>query len=178
MGVFIALLRGINVAGQKKVPMLELKTLFHEAGFTNVVTYIQSGNVVFSTSIEDENKIAFIIEQKIKSYFGFDVPVMVYEHEYFKMVISENPFKNINLERLYVVFLEKTPEKSLLYNILIPNHLPDEFIIFGNTVYLHVPIAYGNSKLSNNFFESKLKVKATTRNWRSVNELYKIALSI
>jgi uncharacterized protein (DUF1697 family) len=176
MAVLLAMLRGVNVGG-KKVPMAELRDLYSEMKFRKVRTYIQSGNVIFESKENDISKLAAQQEKKIKSKFGFDVPVMIRDEKELAMVIKRNPFlkeKNIAEERLYVTFLKEIPKKELSEIISVPAGTSDRFQIVGKEVYLYCPGGYGETKLNNNFFEKKLKVEATTRNWRSTNELLKM----
>lgn len=177
MSILLAMLRGINVSGQKKVPMAELKQLFEDMKFKNTRTYIQSGNVVFESKETDEAVLSKKIGKKILEKFGFEVPVVIRTAEEIATVLKKNPFlkeKGVAEDRLYVSFLAEIPAKELLEKIKVPDGTSDRFIISGKEVYLYCPGGYGETKLSNNFFESKLKVKATTRNWRTTNELIKL----
>ena len=93
-------------------------------------------------------------------------------------IISQNPFtkeKNIDLKKLHVTFLSETPDKEKIEQIKEADFLPDRFAIKGKEIYLHIPVSYGETKLSNKFFENKLKVSATTRNWNTVNKLFEMA---
>jgi len=175
------MLRGINVSGQKKVPMADLKKLFESLGFINVTTYIQSGNVVFTAGISNLNTIADQIGKGIREHFGFEVPVILRTPEELQKSAGNNPFlkeKGINRERLYITFLEKEPAMDRLDKMKDVHFESERFVILDREVYLYCPDGYGNAKLSNKFFESKLKVSATTRNLRTVDELLRIALGI
>ncbi|MDQ3047439.1 MAG: DUF1697 domain-containing protein [Bacteroidota bacterium] len=177
MPVYLAMLRGINVSGQKKIPMAELRTLVEDLKFKNVRTYIQSGNVVFETGATAHEKLALQLEKKISSHFKFDVPVIIRTPEEIAKILKKNPFlkeKEIDTSRLYVTFLKDSPSKELSSKLSAVSFDPDQFIITETEVFLHCPVSYGNSKLNNNFLENKLKVGATTRNWKSVNELHKM----
>jgi uncharacterized protein (DUF1697 family) len=174
----ICMLRGINVSGQKKVPMTELKKLFESLGFKNVTTYIQSGNVIFTSKMPDHKMISGTIEKKIREQFGFDVPVIVRSQPEMQIAVDNNPLikeKDIDSEKLHITFLESSPDKDKLDKIHTFHFEPDRFIIAGRNVYLYCPDGYGRTKLNNTFFENKLKVRATTRNWRTVKELLRIA---
>jgi uncharacterized protein (DUF1697 family) len=178
MQTYIAILRGINVSGQKRMLMADLKALFEALKFTGVQTYIQSGNVIFKTKEEDDTLLAAKIEKAIAKKYGFEVPVIIRTTAELASVISRNPLlknKKVNMERVYVTFLAGVPEKAKAAEIEKLSFAPDEFIIDGKEVFLHIPVAYGETKLSNNFFEKKLKVTATTRNWATVNKLYELA---
>jgi uncharacterized protein (DUF1697 family) len=92
--------------------------------------------------------------------------------------ISVNPFlkqSKIDIEKLHITFLAEIPEQENVESIRNINYSPDKFIIIDKEVYLYCPNGYGITKLSNNFFEQKLKIKATTRNWRTVNKLFEMA---
>jgi uncharacterized protein (DUF1697 family) len=181
MSTVISILRGINVGGKNKIPMVELKAVYEGLKFKNVTTYIQSGNVIFSASESDSKTLSKKIEQGILKKFGFNVPVIARTIEEMQSAIKKNPFlkeKGIELEKLHVTFLEDSPAADNLKKAMEYKYEPDKFIIVNKEVYLHCPNGYGNTKLTNTFFENKLKVRATTRNWRTTNELLKIALNI
>ena len=182
MQTYISILRGINVGGSKPLKMIDLKAMLEKLGFEDVVTYIQSGNVVFKTPTnEPAEKISETIEKAIQKKFGFDVPVITTSADELKKVIHNNPFikrKGIQLDKLHVTFLGTLPESSFVTVVAKLDFSPDEFVIRGREIYLHCPDGYGNTRLSNNFFENKLFVKATTRNWNTVNKLWEMAKEI
>jgi uncharacterized protein (DUF1697 family) len=181
VNTIISILRGINVSGKNKIPMVELKAMYEGLKFKNVITYIQSGNVIFSASESDSKTLSKKIEQGILKKFGFNVPVITRSIDEIQAAIKKNPFlkeKGIELEKLHVTFLEDSPAADTLKKVLEYNYEPDTFTIVGKEVYLHCPNGYGNTKLTNTFFENKLKVRATTRNWRTTNELLRIASEI
>ncbi len=178
MQTFISMLRGINVSGQRAIRMPDLKTLYEALGFVQVATYVQSGNVVFRADNRDETQITRLIEAEIERVFGFKVPVLVRGKEEWQRVIAENPFleqRNEDPEKLYVTFLSAVPPASILENLTPPVGIRDEFAVIGREIYLFCPAGYGKTKLSNTFFENKLKTTATTRNWRTVTALLEIA---
>ena len=181
MATYISILRGINVSGQKKILMPELKLLYEGLKFSGVITYIQSGNVIFST---DQNapalEVSSMIERAILEKFGFSVPVMIRTIVEMQSVINANPFikdPGQTIEKLYVTFLDKAPAQSALEKINPYDFLPDKFILHHREIFLVCASGYGTTKLSNTFFEDKLKVKATTRNWNTVNKLLEMAKS-
>lgn len=179
MQTFISILRGINVSGQKKILMADLKTLYEKMKFKDVNTYIQSGNVSFKTNEKfSDTQLAEKIERAIYKKYNFQVPVVIRNGGELKKLISSNPFlkeKNIDAKKLHVTFLSNTPVKTNVESIEDVDFSPDKFIIKEKEIYLHIPESYGETKLSNNFFEKKLKVTATTRNWNTVNKLYEMA---
>ena len=181
MKTYISILRGINVSGQKMIKMDELRALFESLHFENVTTYIQSGNVVFEEKATDRNELAKHIEKKILQKFGFAVSVLVIEKNELQNVLKKNPFVNTRKEEsatLHVTFLSEEPDPARIDSIKKIQSAPDEYIFSGNVVYVFCPNGYGRTKLTNNFFENKLKIVATTRNWKTVNELMNIAENI
>jgi len=175
MNTFISLLRGINVSGQKRLLMPDLKALFESLGFQQVITYVQSGNVIFDSPDAGRAEISARIENGILQSFGYRVPVLIRAGNDFQRIIQENPFihrQGVDLERLYVTFLAAPPAEKSLAIIDIPAGFSDEFVSSGAEIYLHVPGGYGRTILSNNFFEKKLDRVATTRNWKTVNALF------
>jgi len=178
MEKYISILRGINVSGQKKIKMEDLMLLYEALNFTNIKTYIQSGNIVFCSSSKNQKEIGQKIEEKIFKEYNFYVPVIVLLQDKLKEIISNNPFINnneVDISKLYITILKSLPGKSWVIKLLDFECGDDQFIIEGNTVYLFCPNGYGRTKLTNNFFENKLKVTATTRNWKTINKLFKIA---
>jgi uncharacterized protein (DUF1697 family) len=179
METCISILRGINVSGQKKILMADLKEIYTKLGFKDPKTYIQSGNIVFKSDKKlSETEVAQKIEKAIEEKYNFHVPVIIRTLPEIKKIIAANPFlqeKDIDLKKLHVTFLSEIPTKENLRNVENIAFPPDEFIIQGKEIYLHIPESYGETKLSNSYFEKKLKVTATTRNWNTVNTLMKIA---
>lgn len=175
MAIFLSILRGINVSGQKQIKMADLKNLYEELGLKNVKTYIQSGNVVFES--KTAAKLSQKIEQKIKDHYSFDVPVIIRTKEELQKAIEHNPFlkqKNIEVDKLHITFLSEQPSKENIKATEAFDYSPDQFHISEKEVYIHCPNGYGNTKINNTFFEKKLKVGATTRNWKTSNELLKM----
>jgi uncharacterized protein (DUF1697 family) len=180
MNTFVAMLRGINVSGQKMIKMEALRVMCGALKFQNTQTYIQSGNIIFQSKESDTIKLEKKISKEIKEEFGFDVPVLVKEISELKKVLKNNPFvykRNEDITKLHVTFLETVPDKKLFAKIEEMD-FSDEYVLSGKNIYLFCPNGYGNTKLNNNFFENKLKTKATSRNWKTVNELVRIGESI
>ena len=175
MTTYISILRGINVGGQKKIRMEDLKTLYEGLRFSEVTTYIQSGNVIFRTNLNlPISGLSEIIEKAIEGRYHFLVPVIIRTSDEMRQVLSSNPFvkeKGIDMEKLHVTFLQEEPDPVDVDKTQEINFPIDRFRILGKDVYLYCPGGYGNTKLSNAFFENKLKVKATTRNWKTVGKL-------
>ncbi len=180
MKTYIALLRGINVGGQKKIKMADLKLLFNELKFENTITYIQSGNVVFNSHISSTQKISEIISDKIKDTYKFEVETLVKTPSELKYIIENNPYikQNKDPKRNYITFLYSQPSKENINKLLKIEYPPEEFKIDNDIIFFFSPQGYGTAKMNNNFFEKKLNVSATTRNWQTVNKLFEISESI
>jgi len=172
------MLRGINVSGQKKIRMADLKSLYETLGLNNVQTYLQSGNVIFDSEELDTQILRDSIEEQIENSFGFSVPVLIHNGDYFQRLIGSKHFmkeRSENPSRVMVTFLFTSPEQSKLMELDVPENDTCEFVIADQEIFLSCPDGYGRSKLSNNFFEKKLGVVATSRNWKSVLALYEMA---
>lgn len=177
---YIAILRGINVGGNRKILMKDLKVLFEKLDFSKVETYIQSGNVVFESDQKLSNAdLEQNIQQAIIETFGFEVPVIVRTDEEWAKSIVNNPFwkeEDADIDRLHLTFLKEVPSQELLEKIKLFQFLPDRYEIIGKDVFIFCAAGYGTSKLTNPFFESKLKVPATTRNWKTVMKLHEMVV--
>jgi uncharacterized protein (DUF1697 family) len=181
MTTYIAILRGINVSGHKMIKMDALRELCTTLQFKNTQTYIQSGNIVFQYQKVKEQKLTETIKAAILKQFGFEVPVIVIEYDEWKKVIKDNPFtkdKAKDPAYLHVTFLADIPDAEKAAKLTGEKYPGEEIRIIGKAVYLYCPNGYGNAKLTNSFLESKLKVMATTRNWKTTNELARIAEEI
>lgn len=172
---YIALLRGINVGGQKKIKMVELRAMCEKMGFGLVKTYIQSGNIIFESSEKNTAQIENQLCEHIQITFGFDVPVMVMKQTYVEEVLNNNPYLNkdpeLDQKLLHVTFLATIPSEDLVNTMKEKDYGTDAFEVIGKRIYLYFPNGYGRTKLTNNLFEKKLKVAATTRNWRTLGKL-------
>lgn len=168
MLTYIAILRGINVGGKNRLSMSELKSVLERAGFEEIQTYIQSGNIVFKTEETSLLKLAERISTIIKNNWGYQVPVIVLTAQQFSDVLSDNPFiSDREAAFQYITFLDKEPEIKLIENMSGTKDVPNEYQVSTKAVYLYCPRGYSKTKLTNNFIENKLKVTATTRNLKT-----------
>lgn len=177
MTTYIAMLRGINVSGQNKIKMDDLRTLMAGLGHTNINTYIQSGNVIFASPNDECSDLASEIERCIAADFGLTVTVLLRTQDELAGIIENNPFPRLDMDpaHLHVTFLADVPDQALLDHINVPSASPDEYRIQGREVYLYCPHGYGRTKLTNAFWERRLRVAATTRNWNTVTKLLALA---
>lgn len=179
MSTFISMLRAINVGGQKMMRMEALQEIYAELGFNNVRTYVQSGNVIFECAEQDLLELNKRIEAQIEKACEYSVHVFIREPNDLRHVLTGNPFLNGRHEdpsKLHVTFLYQTPSEIALSKLLSPSETNDEFKLGEQAIYLFCPNGYGKTKLSNSFFERKLGIPVTTRNWNTVNALYKMAI--
>lgn len=160
------------------IKMDALKKMCTNLKFENVRTYIQSGNIIFQSKMTSTEIISETIKTNIDKQFGFDVPVLTLTQEELETVINLNPFsddKSKDPAFFYITFLSAKPTDQnieLLKQIALKN---DNYEVVEKAIYLYCPDSYSNSKLTNSLLENKLKVTATTRNWKTTNELLKIA---
>lgn len=181
MTTYISILRGINVSGQKLIKMDALRKSYTSLGFGNVTTYLQSGNIIFTVNDTEADKLAQTISGQIERDFGFDVPVIVLSIDKLQQIIDRNPFakeSDKDTTFLHVTFLSSIPDKYDLNAMEAKKQNGEEISITANAVYLYCPNGYGRTKLNNNLLEAKLKVTATTRNWKTTCELLNIAQQI
>ncbi len=179
MKSYIAFLRGINVSGQKKIKMADLRETLEENGFSEVQTYIQSGNIVFKSDESNCGILEDAIGKTILSKFGYDVPVLVLTSEVLSKILKENPYANEPEKKgLYYVLLKTKPDPDLVAEFSKVEFENEDFSITDACVYLHCKTGYGKAKLSNNLIERKLKVQATARNLRTMEKMTELAKSI
>jgi len=178
MTTYISILRGINVGGHNQVKMDALRQLYAELGYSSIQSYIQSGNVIFASGLSDINYLEKNIREKIFETFGLKVSVLVMTIVELKTVLENNPYIKDTMKNpafIHLTFLSGIPDKELVEKIPTGYYLPDEFYISGKTIYLYCPAGYGNTKLSNNFFENKFRLTATTRNLKTSSVLLSMA---
>lgn len=177
MPTYLALLRGVNVSGQKKLPMARLRGMLAALGFSDVTTYIQSGNVVFGSETVATGDLRRSIETAISGEFGLEVPVVIRASSELAAAIAANPYIAADADpaRLAIAFLAEPPTPERAVGLDASAHLPDECTLVGEEVHLHCPSGFGRTRLTNAFVERQLGVTATTRNWRTVNRLLELA---
>ena len=178
MTTYISILRGINVIGKKLIRMSDLKKSFEKLNFSDVVTYIQSGNVLFQYKTEKTEVLENLIYNRIKTDFNMEVSVIVLTTEKLNKIIKSNPFKDDpskDKSFLHVTFLKAAPENFNRQSITEKITGDEEIDFTSAAVYLYCPHGYGKSKLNTNFLENKLKITATTRNWKTTIKLQELA---
>ena len=176
MHTYVSLLRGINVSGKHRLPMITLQNIYQALGGRQVITYIQSGNVVFQ-SARDTTDLAEEISAAIQKEFGYTIPVYIQELNFFKKIVTKNPFHNQDPSTLYVTILGNKTYHIQLTQLASKTWRKDRFHIEENVVYVHCPDGYGKTAFHNKFFERKGKIWATTRNWKTICKLVELATS-
>lgn len=169
--MYIIILRGINVSGKNKLPMQDLRDLLNDLGFENIQTYIQSGNVVLKSE-KIKEVVSSIISEGIQNTFGYEVPVLVKTVVEWEKAIANNPYKEVAPKQQYFTFLSAIPKEK---TIEITNIKEDAYTIIEDVIYVNAVGGYGRTKLTNNLFEKKFKITATTRNLKTTMKLLELA---
>lgn len=172
----VVLLRGINVSGHNKLPMADLREIAISLGFIEPETYVQSGNMVVETDL-DESEAAKRLRTAIADGFEFDVPVISRSADEFAEIASSHPFESLGLDDRYlqVAFLDRQPDNDVDALIDAAECEPDRYEADGREIYLAYPNGSGRSKLNHSLLERRLGVTVTARNWRTVGKLAEMA---
>lgn len=169
---YVALLRGINVGGHRKISMDSLRALFAALGHDAVSTYIQSGNVVFDSTSADEAVLVAEIEARIAADLRLDVAVVLRTAEELAAVVERNPLlaRGCEPKSLHVTFLAAAPAPAHAQALQADaaRCAPDELVVAGREIYLHCPAGLGRTKLTALLGERRLGTTATTRNWNTI----------
>ena len=171
MTTHLALLRGINVSGHNMIKMDALKTVLENAGFQNVQTYIQSGNVFVDSEEEYGASVGFKIKQEIFKELGLEVPVVVITKEDLEACFKNNSYlkeKECDTKKLYVAFLSKELQGSAINDLKISQFKPDEAAIDKSRIYIKYAVGAGKTRLDQKYIEKKLNLVATTFNFFSI----------
>jgi uncharacterized protein (DUF1697 family) len=177
MTAIVSLFRGINVGGHHKIRMDELKGVHEALGFKDVISYIQSGNVVFTSDDADVARLWRQIEDGFEKTFGFHVEVIVRTSAELREIIEKNPFQSqsdIESKRVVVLFLAARPDVTAQEDLFKAYAGPEELFITGKEMYIYYPDGIGRSKLSLSLIEKKLKTVGTARNWNTILQLQKL----
>ena len=167
-------MRGINVSGHNMIKMDVLKSLLENAGFQNVRTYIQSGNVFVDSEEEHSASVGFKIKQEIFKELGLEVPVVVITKEDLQACFKNNSYlkeKECDTKKLYVAFISKELSSGALNDLKISQFKPDEAAIDQSRIYIKYAVGAGKTRLDQKYIEKKLNVVATIRNWNTVTTL-------
>jgi len=174
--VFVALFSGINVGGNRIVKMVELKSFFESLGFSDVATYVQSGNVVFRAKKGDAGTLTKELEAAFEKKWGFYSRIMVRDLSWFERLVNENPYPEAAADhtKLHAYALEREPTADEVARLAEKCTGPERFQVKGDVLYLSAPDGLGKSVFAN-LLPRTLKVPGTARNWRSVLALLEMA---
>lgn len=166
---FVALFSGINVGGNRIVKMAELRAFFEELGFTDVASYVQSGNVAFRSAQTDIAALTQTLEEAFEKRWGFHSRIMVRDAAWFARLVADNPYPEIAEAptKLHAMTLEREPTSDEIGRLAEKCTGPERFEVKGDILYLHAPDGLGKSKFAE-ILPRTLKVPGTMRNWRSV----------
>jgi uncharacterized protein (DUF1697 family) len=174
MPIYVAMLRGINVGGHKKIKMEQLRASLEAMGLQQVKTYIQSGNVVFTTKVGSSANLSKKIAERILADFGHSVSVILRTAEEVNQAIAANPLlkeNGIDTEKLHVVFLSEAPAVAAVKKLEEFVKEPELIQCVGKELYFFLPNGVADSVLMKKPIDRLLGVTTTARNWKTVNTL-------
>ena len=181
MQTLISFLRGVNITGHNSIKMRDLSALYNDLGYNGAETYIQSGNVIFTENdVEPVSDISLKIEKAIFQRFGFVVPVMIRTLQDMQKLVSVNPFLNENNfdpAKMAVLFLHEECKISQIEKVADISYPPDKFVIKEREIFIYCPNGFGRTKLYTTFFEQKMGVTGTARNWKTISTIIENALN-
>jgi uncharacterized protein (DUF1697 family) len=166
-------LRGVTPTGRNRVPMADLRTALGNTGLQDVQTYIQSGNVIAKSCL-DQSSIQSLVHEVIAHEIGADITVIARTHDQLKRAMEGNPFPLSAASRAYFSFIAEQPASHVIEELCQLDFSTDSVKIIGRTIYTLYATKYSDSKFNNNFFERKLKVAATTRNFNTMSRLVEL----
>ncbi|MEO8265183.1 MAG: DUF1697 domain-containing protein [Ilumatobacteraceae bacterium] len=175
MATWIVLLRGVNVGGANRLGMAELRTAMTELGHTGVSTYIQSGNIVLTSSAADRAELATEICTVVRSRFGLSISAVLRTHDELRAALAANPFEGEEGTRMLIMFLSDVPAPDDVVLLEPDRFLPDRFALIGSELYGLYPNGAGRSKMTLDYFEKRLHVRGTGRNLNTVAKLIELS---
>lgn len=168
------MLRAVNVGGRNRLPMRQLAELAADLGHSEVVTHLQSGNLVFVPASPHPEEVAGGLALRLAQLGLEEVDVLVRSADQMAAVARTNPLGG-DPWGWHVTFLAARPDAARLAALDSNSGQPDRFLVAGREVYLRCAGRYSDSQLTNSFFERRLRVWATTRNWATVTRLAELA---
>jgi uncharacterized protein (DUF1697 family) len=163
------------MTGHNSLKMKDLAGLYNDIGFSEIETYIQSGNVIFSSSEKMSiDNISAKIKNSIRERFGYNIAVVIRTVPELRLIVNSSPFTNevsFDPTKAAVIFLSDTPSVTGIAKLKGIETGPDRYWISGKEIYIYCPDGFGKTKLYANFFDKKLNVEGTTRNWKTINTI-------
>lgn len=180
MGVFICMLRGVNVGGRNRIKMDRLRALCESLKLRDACTHLQSGNVIFKAPDREPSAMARRLETAIERDLGFHSDVILRTPSEMKDAISRNPFANRSLDasRILVYFLASEPSAEARAKAAQIKSGPEELHIHARELFVYFPNGMARPKLSMAAVDRALKTPGTGRNWNTVTRLLEIAESL
>ncbi len=174
METYVILLRGVMPTGKNKVLMTPLRAALGATGLEDVRTYIQSGNVVATSSLE-QSQLEKLVHDVIQEQFGGNIAVLARTASGFRNILVHRPFENVDTTKLYFTLLASEPEARLVAEFLAPGYSPDQVTVVDDVVYVLCATRYSDLKANNNYIERKLQVSGTTRNFNTMSRLVELS---
>lgn len=168
---YAALLRGINVGGNKKVPMADLRAMTAKLGFDDPKTLLQSGNLVFSAKSQPMSKLEELLEVATKKHIGVECSYLLRSADEWQKIVAANPFKaeaKADPAHLGVTFCREAPGPSALEALRAEVRGKEDFKAVGKELFVWYPDGMGTSKLALALSKNRLGTICTTRNWNTV----------
>ncbi|MCF3103652.1 DUF1697 domain-containing protein [Streptomyces roseoverticillatus] len=177
MTTYVALLRGINVGGKKRVPMQTLRELLSGMGCGSVRTHLNSGNAVFTHPGADPDELARELERAIERELGFAVTCMVRDAGDIRRVVDADPFsgREVDPSRYVVTFLAGPAGPATVADVDPAAYAPEEFVLAGRELYVYYAEGIRDAKLAKVLTERRLGTAGTGRNWNTVTKLAAMA---
>lgn len=177
METYVILLRGVMPTGKNKVLMAPLRTALEAEGFSTVRTYIQSGNVVATTSL-NQPELEHLVHDVIARTFGGDIAVLARTANAFRAILANNPFPDAGARPLHVTLLARTPDAQQVSTFLAPGYAPDQVALIGDVVYVLPATSYSAVKANNALIERRFRMAATTRVLATVEKLVELSSTV
>jgi uncharacterized protein (DUF1697 family) len=175
METCVSFLRSVNMAGHNLIKMTELSALIVKLGFADAKTYIQSGNIIYSNHDKLSSlQLSLKIEQAIAEKFGLEIDVMTRTARELDALFIANPFLSepgFDPAKNAVIFLHENPSPDQVNKVKDIDFPPDKFSISGSEIFLWCPNGFGRTKIYTGFFEKKMNVIGTARNWKTINSI-------
>lgn len=174
---WLVFLRAVNVGGRNLVPMARLRQILEEVGFTEVVSYLQSGNILLCSEKLNQPEIENLISERIAQAFSVQVDVFARKAESALDWLEENPFQNPELypgDKVGIALLPEIPDHEKIGKLGTQDGSQDKFIVKGSVMYLYCPEGFGKTKLTSALIESRLKLRTTVRNRKTIEALSKM----
>ncbi len=175
MQQYIVFLRAVNVSGKNIIKMQELKAALQAAGFEEVQSYIQSGNLVLK-SRSKAPAVRLQIKELIATEFNLAIEVFVKNRDFVQQALVHCPYgPECAPNRVFITFLDRKPDAALLEALQSVDHKEEVFAVWEDVLYFYLPEGMAKAKMGNPYFESKLKLKATGRNVNTINKMLELA---